>query len=293
MIRGTIPPLVAVCFLVGVPPASAQVIFGPAGGYTSHFNYGYQQRNFSFGGGYRYSAPIYGYSVPYTFYYAPPPLVVVVPPPRVNFRGREPVAPVQEPFPTVDDFAPARVDAAVKRGDFLVVKPGQRIIPVAAAIPLPKPPVEPKALAAFLIKSAREAFEAEQIGRASERFRAAIVLQPNEAQLRFWLAQTHLARGEYTDAATALRAGLTLNPDWPSTPYDLKELYGQRGTALADDLRELQAILAANPGDHTLQFVAGCSEWFSGHRQAALKLFERARSDFPTECQRFFDAAKQ
>ena len=293
MIRGTILPLVGIWFLVSPPPANAQVIFGPVAGYSSHFNYGYQGRNFSFGGGYRFSAPVCNYAVPYTFYYAPPPLIVVVPPPRINFRDREPVAPVQDPFPSVDDFAPARVDAAVKRGDFLVVKPGQRIVPVAAVLPLPKPPVEPKALAAYLIKQARAAFEAEQVGRASERFRAAIVLQPMEPQLRFWLAQTHLARGEYTDAATALRSGLTLNPDWPSTPYNIKELYGQRGNAWAEDVVELKSILAANPGDHTLQFVAGCCEWFSGHRQAALKLFEQAQPDFPSECQRFFDAAKK
>ena len=84
-----------------------------------------------------------------------------------------------------------------------------------------------------------------------------------------------------------------MNPDWPSTPYNLKELYGQRGTALANDLADLKAILAANPGDHTVQFVTGCCEWFSGHRQVALKLFELAKRDFPTECQRFFDAAKK
>ena len=264
--------------------ASAQVFYGPVGYSSAFYNYGYQGRNFSFGGGYRYSAPVYGY----TYFYSPPPVVIVVPPPI--FRNREPL-PVNERFPTVDDFAPARVDAAVKRGDFRVVKPGERVAP--PPIPLPKPPVEPKALAAFLIRQAREAFEQEQIGRAGERLRTAIALQPKDPLLHFWLAQVHVARGEYPEAVAALRVGLALEPDWPTAPFDLKNLYGPRSAALAADIAELNAIAKANPGDLGLAFVAGVYEWFSGNRRAAATLFERAKRDYPAEAQKFLDAAKR
>jgi len=273
-----------VAFVLNCSTASAQVFFGPVGYSSAFYNFGYQGRNFSFGGCYRYAAPVYGY----TQFYFPPPVVIVMPPPM--FRNREPL-PVNERFPTVDDFAPARVDAAVKRGDFRVVKPGERVTP--PSIPLPKPPVEPKALAVFLIKYAREAFEQEQIGRAGERLRAAIALQPKDPQLHFWLAQVHMARGEYPEAVAALRSGIALEPDWPAAPFDLKNLYGPRVTALAADIAELNALSKANPGDLGLAFVAGVCEWFSGNRRAAAMLFEKAKRDYPAESQKFLDAARR
>lgn len=274
----------AVALVLDGSTAAAQVFYGPVGYSSAFFHYGYQGRNFSFGGGYRYAAPVYGYSQ----FYFPPPVVIVVPPPI--FRNREPL-PVNERFPTVDDFAPARVDAAVKRGDFLVVKPGERVAP--PPIPLPKPPVEPKALAAFLIQQAREAFEQVQIGRAGERLRAAIALQPKDSQLHFWLAQVHVARGEYPEAVAAFRAGLILEPDWPAAPFDLKNFYGPRAAALAADIAELNAIAGANPGDLGLAFVAAVYEWFSGNRRAAATRFEKAKRDYPAEAQKFLDAAKR
>lgn len=274
----------AVALALDGSTASAQVFYGPVGYSSAFYHYGYQGRNFSFGGGYRYSAPVHGYAQ----FYFPPPVVIVVPAPI--FRNRE-APPVNERFPTVDDFAPARVDAAVKRGDFLVVKPGERVAP--PPIPLSKPPVEPKALAAFLVKQAREAFEQEQVGRAGERLRAAIALQPKDSQLHFWLAQVHVARGEYPEGAAALRAGLILEPDWPAAPFDLKNLYGPRTAALAVDIAELNAIAKANPGDLGLAFLAGVYEWFSGNRRAAATLFEKAKRDYPAESQKFLDAAKR
>lgn len=274
----------AVALILDGSTAFAQVFYGPVGYSSAFYHYGYQGRNFSFGGGYRYAAPVYGYSP----FYFPPPVVIVVPPPI--FRNRE-VLPANERFPTVDDFAPTRVDAAVKRGDFLVVKPGERVAP--PPIPLPKPPVEPKALAAFLVRQAREAFEQEQVGRAGERLRAAIALQPKDSQLHFWLAQAHVARGEYPEGAAALRTGLILEPDWPAEPFDLKNLYGPRTAALAVDIAELNAIARANPGDLGLAFVAGVYEWFSGNRRAAATLFEKAKRDYPAEAQKFLDAAKR
>ncbi len=293
MIR-RILPLLALALLADTSPAPAQVPFGPAG-FSAFFAYGYRgHHHYAFGGGYRYAAPVYGYGVPYSIYLVPPPIVVVViPPPPVIFKDREPTTPVREPLPTIEDYAPARVDAAVKRGDFLVVKPGQKVVPAAAAIPLPQPPVEPKALAAFLVQQARAAFEVEQAGRAGERLRAAIALQPKDAKLRFWLAQVHVARGEYAEAGAAIRDGMALEPDWPASPFDLKELHGPRAEALAGDTAELRGALAANPGDAGLQFVTACCEWFSGNRQAALKLFEKAKREYPIECQRFLDVAKR
>ena len=274
----------AVALVLDGSTASAQVFFGPVGYSSAFYQYGYQSRNFSFGGCYQYAAPVYGYSQ----FYFPPPVVIIVPPPIL--RNREPLPP-NERFPTVDDFAPARVDAAVKRGDFLVVKPGERVAP--PPIPLPKPPVEPKALAAFLTQQAREAFEGEQIGRAGERLCAAIALQPKDSQLHFWLAQVHVARGEYPEAVASLRVGLMLETDWPATPFDLKNLYGPRGAALAADIAELNALSKANPGDLGLAFVAGVYEWFSGNRRAAATLLERAKRDYPAESQKFLDAAKR
>ena len=280
MIRRVLFAAALAVALIDAPSASAQVYY-----YQSSF-FGFQspRGHFAFGGGYRYASPVYGY----VYFYAPPPPVLL--PPR-DFR--EPVAPRRDPFPTVDDYAPARVDAAVKRGDLRVFKPGERIVPAAAAIPLQKPPVEAKGLAAFLVQQARESFEQEQIGRAAERLRAAIALQPKQAKWHFWLAQAHVARGEYAEAVLAIRAGMALEPDWPTQPFDWKELYGPRIAALAGDFAELKANASAHPGDTGLQFALGCYEWFAGNRRAALKLFDLAKRAYPLECGRFIDAAKR
>ena len=261
------------------PSASAQVHFQQ----SSFFSYSYQRGHYSFGGGYCYAAPVYGY----VYFYSLPPVVIL--PPPVDFRNREPR---RDARPTVDEFSQARVDAAVKRGDFRVIKPGERIVPPAPAIPLPKPPKDPQELAEFLVKQARDAFERNQIGRAGEQLRAALEIQPKVAPWHFWLAQIHIARGEYSEAVGALRAGMALEPAWPKSPFNLAELYGTRRDALATDLAELKAILASNPGDAGLQFLTGCCEWFSGNRQAASKLIDQAKRLYPVECGRFRDAAK-
>lgn len=221
----------------------------------------------------------------------PPPVIVVrpvaVPRPRFDYPfDREP-EPVRED-PAERAAAEARVNAAVERGDLLVIKPGKPVgpripdppawvndrPPVGAKPPVtldpPKPPADPKALAAFRITAGRVAFAAGEYGRAADRFRAAA---PTDPLAYFLLAQAHTARGEYTEAVAAIRDGMRKRPDWPRSRFNIAEVYGDRRQPLADHLTALRAAATARAVDPAARFLYGYHLWFAGERAAAAKVF--------------------
>lgn len=180
--------------LVDSPFAPAQVSIQQ----SSFFGIQYQRGHYSFGG--FYAAPVY--ESHFYFYQWVPPRVPVRP-----IDDEPTLRPRHDPFPTVHDYAPALVDAAVKRGDLRVFKPGQTIAPPPA--PLPRPPVDPVKLAEYLVRQGDEALARGEFGRAGERYRAALALRPRESALWFRVMRTHLNRGEIPEALGAIRAGLT------------------------------------------------------------------------------------
>ena len=171
----------------------------------------------------------------------------------------------------------------MKRGDFLVIKPQKDDVRVAGgAVPeLPKPavleppPVEPKALARYLIDRAREAFQQDEPGRAADRLRAAIELDPADAMTHFLLAQVLVARGEYPEAVATIREGLRREPNWPAAKFDLRAWYA-RPAEYDADMKALQAASAARPNDPGLLFLHGYQLWFLGDRKEAAVLFRKA-----------------
>src|SRR5438093_354088 len=62
-----------------------------------------------------------------------------------------------------------------------------------------KPEADPAAEAARLVRRAREAFAAEQYGRAVERLDAAIAARPDDPLPYFLKAQAQFAAGQYAD----------------------------------------------------------------------------------------------
>lgn len=184
----------------------------------------------------------------------------------------------------------ARVTDAVRRGDLLVVEPKGNGIKLAGlerpARPIPVPVVKPKpeavvpadpaGLAAYHVARAKAAFEAGELGRAAERFAAAIAAKPDDPALLFLLAQVRSARGDYHGAVRAIRDGLALAPDWPTGRFRITELYWGQADRFAADLADLTRTLAAHPDDPALLFLAGYHQWFLGERPAAAGLFRRA-----------------
>lgn len=318
--------------------ASAQVFYGPVGyggysyGYQSGFSFGFHGRHFAFGGGwsggYRYSYPAYGPVAvgpwgafggfggvnPWgwnPYYYAPPvlfaaPPVIVVPfgggvivgannnawnPPALALRPPDPVPAGVPPVP-------AKVDAAVRRGDLLVVRPnGEGVRPAFALEPKPEPapakphagfarevppapaappPADAKGRATFEVAKAKDAFAAGEFGRAAERLAEAIQAAPNESLPYFLLAQARTARGEYAAAVAAIKEGLRRDPDWPAATFKLKAIYGPNAAAFDEHLADLVKAAAADPDDPTLGFLAGYHQWFLGQTAEAVRLFKKA-----------------
>jgi len=307
-------------------------------GYRSGFAFGFNGGNFAFSGGwssgYRYSYPIYGPVAvgpwgsfggiglvspwgwnPYYYapqYYSPPifysaPQVLVFPaggivvgannnpnawnPPAI--AARQP-----DPAPVAVAKAPAKVDAAVLRGDLLVVRPnGEGVRPGVAPEPKPEPapmkplagfarevppapeappPADPKARAAFEVTKAKDAFAASEYGRAAERLADAIKAAPNESLPYFLLAQACTARGEYAAAVAAIKDGFRRDPDWPAATFKLKAIYGANAAALEEHLADLTKAAAAEPDNPTLGFLAGYHQWFLGQTADAVRLFKKA-----------------
>lgn len=206
------------------------------------------------------------------------------------------------------------------KGDFLVVKPQP---PGVGRIPAKEPerrpdqgniftgkpagggfagafdgvPKDPKTLAVFNVRVAREAFATEQYGRAAERLQDAAAATPDDPVPYFLLAQARTATGDYAGAVAAIRDGLKRDPDWPATTFRLREIYGLFPNRFDGHLAELRDALAANPDDPTLTFLLGYQLWFLGNKEDAAKLFRRAaeRAKNPGIAERFlleFDGKK-
>lgn len=183
------------------------------------------------------------------------------------------------------------------RGDFLVIKPQVEGLRRPPAEPerrpepgrvFPRPagggfgrefaniPQDPKALALFHVRLAREAFAIEQYGRAAERLQDAITATPADPVPYFLLAQARTATGDYSGAVAAIRDGLRRDPDWPTTTFRLHEIYGLFPGRFDAHLDELKRALASHPDDPTLAFLLGYHLWFLGEKPEAAKLFRRA-----------------
>lgn len=249
--------------------ASAQFIVAPVGTVTQAYGYRYLTPN-GFAYGYSYQTrPVWG--VVGVVAPQPPQIVIVVPP--------------LPPPPAVEDpIALARIDDAIKRGDFLVIKPQKNDVRVAGGLDLlelPKPaelevpPDEPKSRSKYLIEKAREAFLLGELGRSAERLQAAIALAPNAPLPYFLLAQVHVARGEYPEAVATIREGMRKNPDWPAAKFDPTTMYS-RPEFFDPDLQRLKAAHEAKPDDPALLFLYGYQLFFLGDRKEAAKLFQRA-----------------
>src|SRR5207248_9425689 len=69
-----------------------------------------------------------------------------------------------------------------------------------------RPADNPREEHARLVQLGKEAFVAQQYGRAAERFRQAIAVM-NDAPANFLLAQTEFALGKFFDAVDAIQNG--------------------------------------------------------------------------------------
>jgi tetratricopeptide (TPR) repeat protein len=140
---------------------------------------------------------------------------------------------------------------------------------------------EPAKEAARLVALGRAAFEGGEYGRALDQFERASAAEKKLAAPHFLKGQAAFAAGRYADAVAEIRTGLDLDPAWPASAFDPKELYGPNAAAFAAHLAELRKVLAANPGEPTLQFLLGYQLWFVGEKAESRKWFELAATRLP------------
>jgi hypothetical protein len=235
---------------------------------------------------------------------APPTIVVLSP---IVLAGGEMGNPssLQLPLPPDDDLPPG-----AKPGDHFVIRP-RKALPLLpppdgappkvdrAMPPAPRPRLDADPFAvrkmenvekpdpnpvkevARLIKLGKESFASGEFGAASEQFERAIATAPKDALPVFMKAQTAFAAGRYDDAVKSIRAGLDLDRNWPSSPFDPKELCGSNPGMFNDLLATLRGVIAANPGEPTLEFLLGYELWFIGEKVEAKKWFDLAEKRLP------------
>lgn len=237
------------------------------------------------------------------WYYPPP--VIVVPPPVIIVPP--PVVVASNPSGGADPIGPP----GAKPGQFLVINPKKdvqqasanpmipegTIVPAVDKVMVPKPmprfdpaagppmgnvekpEANPEREFARLMKLARDAFAAEEYGRAVGNLDRAAKVKPTDAMPHFLKAQSHLAAGQYAEALDAIRIGMKLNPNWPTSGYRPRDFYGTNPDRFNVHLAALRTALAENVGDPSLQFLLGYELWFGGNRAEAVELFRAAKRE--------------
>lgn len=278
----------ALVVLLGASSASAQC-FAPGFGWG--FGFAGPRAHFGVWGGPVYP-PVWGWGYGHTYSavyvnpwaFAPPVMPVPLPPtPGVFTLEDPPVTGGVDLVALRDKLArerdaeqakKAKVDAAVKNGEFVVFEPG-KLPPKRADVPPAKIPDSPKAPAPSPLQQGQAAFDAGELGRATERFSAAVAAAPKLGDAHFQLAQVRMARGQYAEAVDAIRAGMKAVPDWANKPFRTSDLYLTQPKRFATDVADLKAATEANPADSTLAFLYAHHLWFSGEKPAAAELFRK------------------
>ncbi len=125
------------------------------------------------------------------------------------------------------------------------------------------------------VKLGRESFASGQVGLAAQQFQKAINAAPKRALPYFLLAQAQYAVGRYREAVVAVLAGLKLEPNWPATLFDPRDLYEGNAADFALDLEKLHQAADRSPEEPALSFLYGYELWLNGRRDEARKSFER------------------
>lgn len=109
---------------------------------------------------------------------------------------------------------------------------------------------------------------------ARNRYRKAAKQAPDLPELAFRMMLLELATGRYDKAVESLEEGLSRQPDWPDSQFDLGVVYSPAG--LADVHRALQERLRQFPNDADARLLAGVLLHFGGEQQAAEQQLQKA-----------------
>lgn len=230
-------------------------------------------------------------------------LDLVTPPQKLGPRGLEP-----QPEPKKAEPPPRLPgkDVSVPRAS---VRPGEPQQPPAKMPKAPPPPQQPgppawlqppqphkdpRQEARQQIIQGVTAFQAQEYGRAAQRFRIATGLDPASADGWFWLAQARFALGRYPEAAAAIESGMKHKRDWPALPFRPRaDLYKGIEAEWVAHLTALRQAVKDSPKSAPLLFLLAHQLWFDDRQAEATGLLQQARplAADPAFIDRFLKAA--
>jgi tetratricopeptide (TPR) repeat protein len=118
---------------------------------------------------------------------------------------------------------------------------------------------------------------------ANDRYRRAVRTAPQLADAWFRQGFALAGMGHYETAATSLRRGLELKPDWPKSDFRLAALFGGDEAAKTAFLEGLAAAAEARPNNVDLLFLLGVCQHFDGQPERAATFLKRASELAPGE----------
>jgi hypothetical protein len=244
--------------------------------YFPTFSYPYSYWNYPYlGSGIYYSNPTIVINPP-----APPaprPAEEEVPKGKIIIkRGKDEVAekpPAPLPGKEAGGFRPLQPDDRARAM--------KQLPPEFPKVPEAMPPPEarpPKNLPPPVdsLSRGRQAFAAQEYGRAERLFQQAIKNDPQSSLGHFLLAQAQFALDKYQEAANSIVAGLRLQADWPKSKFQPEDLYGDHRMDFQEQLDHLKELLDQKPADPVLLNLYAYELWFTGHAEDAKTYFHRA-----------------
>jgi hypothetical protein len=277
--------------------SSNSVAVGPFGGSRSFVRIGPYR---SFGGFYSrwYVSPYYPYPYwgdPYWgsgIYYSNPAVVIYPPAPaEVAPRQAEVEAPKgqliflprkEEP----EKAKPAPPLLGKEAGGFRPLEPEDRaraLEPMPTEVPKPPEPRPPELLKEpppapmGLVSRGKQAFAAQEYGRAERLFQHATRKETQAPLGYFLLAQAQFALAKYEEAMHSIQAGLQLQADWPKSDFRLEALYGPHRGDFQEQLDHLRQLVNQKPSEPALLFVLAYELWFAGRQEEAKPIFQRTK----------------
>ena len=138
-------------------------------------------------------------------------------------------------------------------------------------------------------------FRQQQYQLARDRYKSAVQNAPDRAEARFRLAFAYAALGAYELAVREIKAGLELNPSWPSTGESLDALFGESNrVAKLSLISRVGTWVQEHRGDPDRPFLLAILHYFDEDMEKALPLFEAARRlGQPVEYVELFIAPEQ
>jgi tetratricopeptide (TPR) repeat protein len=249
---------------------------------------------------YRWYFPTYYY--PYSYwdypyfgsgaYYSNPSIVINAPAPIAAPRrqqeeevpkGKLIILPRKEeaadkpeaPLPGKDAGVFRPVQPADRARALQPLPPEPRKLPEVIPQPEARPPDIPP-VPVDLVSRGKQAFAAQEYGRAERLFQQAASNEPQSHLPHFLLAQARFALDKYQEATDAVLTGLRLQADWPKSKYRPEDLYASHRTDFQEQFDHLKEVLDRKPSDPVLLNLYAYQLWFTGRVEEAKPLFRRA-----------------